>query len=129
MRQHHHKKTMAVRLQMLNRMAVILRPKAPLLAWLKSIPDLQMGDMTLDELRSDDQTVFLLPDYDYLDDTRAHLKKIFKPLFEVELEGWWRNPDDYPENMTYEMFEEWFDVELNSMVVDTTGNDFEVMDL
>jgi hypothetical protein len=114
-------------LEMINRVAAVIRPKAPFLTWIHSIPDLEMTDMTLNELRSDEQTVFLLPECSSLDESAAYVNKIFKTIFETELEGWWTDPADWPQKMTVKMFHEWFDVELHSMVLDTTGEDFIAM--
>ena len=117
-----------VRLEMINRVAAVIRPKAPFLAWMHSIPDLEMDDFTLDELRSDEQTVFLLPECYSLDESHAYVDKIYKTIFETELGNWWTDPVDWPQNMTLKMFHEWFDVELHSMGLDTTGEDFMTMD-
>ena len=114
--------------ELINRAVAVVRPKAPFLAWTHSIPGLEMSDVTLDELRSDEQTVFLLPDCSSLDELQAQVDKIYKTIFEAELASWWLDPMDWPQKMTVKMFHEWFDVELHSMVLDTTGEDFLAMD-
>ncbi len=115
------------RLNMLNRTVAVIRPKQPFLDWLRSIPDLKMGNMTLKRIRSNEQTVFLLPECDSLDEAQAYVDKIRKTIFEVELEGWWTDPANWPKKMTVKMFHEWFDVELHSMVIDTVDEDYLVM--
>ncbi len=117
-----------VRLEMINRVAAVIRPKAPFLAWIHSIPDMEMDGFTLDKLRSDEQTVFLLPECFSLDESSAYVNKIYKTIFETELAGWWTDPKDWPQKMTVKKFHEWFDVELHSMVFDTTGDDFLTME-
>ncbi len=113
---------------MINRVAAVIRPKAPFLAWIHSIPDMEMDGFTLDKLRSDEQTVFLLPECFSLDESSAYVNKIYKTIFETELAGWWTDPKDWPQKMTVKKFHEWFDVELHSMVFDTTGDDFLTME-
>jgi hypothetical protein len=115
-------------LEVINRVAAVIRPKAPFLAWIHSIPDMEMTDFTLDKLRSNEQTVFLLPECFSLDESVTYVDKIYKTIFETELEGWWIDAADWPQKMTVKMFHEWFDVELHSMVLDTTGEDFMVTD-
>ena len=110
-------------LTVINRVVAVIRPKAPFLAWIHSIPDMDMGGMTLDKLRSNEQTVFLLPDFFSLEEASDHLDKIYKTIFEVELEGWWTDPADWPQKMTLKMFHEWFDAELHSMIIDTANED------
>lgn len=117
-----------IQLVMINRTVAVIKPKAPFLDWLRSIPDLKMREMNLEEMLSDEQTVFLLPECDSLDEARAYVDKIYKTIFEVELEMWWTNPADWPQKMTVKMFHAWFDVELHSMVLDTTGDDFLAME-
>ncbi len=109
---------------MINRVAAVIKPKAPFLAWIHSIPDMEMEDFTLDKLRSGEQTVFLLPEFFSLDEAGVHVDRIYKTIFETELAGWWTDPKDWPQKMTAKMFHEWFDVELHSTVIDTTGDDF-----
>lgn len=117
-------KNKTVHLAVINRVVAVIRPKASFLAWLHSLPNMGMDDMTLDKLRSNEQTVFLLPEFYSLEEASDHLDKIYKTVFKVELEGWWTDPADYPQKMTLKMFHEWFDVELHSMVIDTTSEDF-----
>jgi hypothetical protein len=113
---------------MINRTVAVIKPKAPFLAWIHSIPDLKMTSVTLDDLRSDDSTAFLLPECDSLDESRVYVNKIHKTIFEIELEGWWRDPADWPQKITAKKFHEWFDVEYHSLVIDTTGDDFLIME-
>jgi hypothetical protein len=45
-----------------------------------------------------------------------HLQPLKPLLFEMELEDWSRNPSDWPEERTGEVFDVWFDIEVHSMV-------------
>jgi hypothetical protein len=123
-----YSKNKMVQLSVINRVVAVIRPKAPFLAWLHSLPDMDMDDMTLEKLRSDEQTVFLLPEFFSLEEASDHLDKIYKTVFKIELEGWWTDPADYPKNMTLKMFHEWFDAELHSMVIDAANEDFTAME-
>jgi hypothetical protein len=122
------KSSKEISLEMINRIAAVIRPKAPFLAWIHSIPDMEMEDFTLDKLRSGEQTVFLLPEFFSLDEAGVYVDRIYKTIFETELAGWWTDPKDWPQKMTVKMFHGWFDVELHSTVFDTTGDDFLTME-
>ena len=40
-------------------------------------------------------------------------------LFESDLAAWYRDPSLWPEDRTWEMFCDWFEVEWHSMIFDT----------
>lgn len=97
---------------MINRSAVIVRPKQPYVDWAKGLDDSGM-----DPSKNGDRTVYLLPEYDDDVEGLALLSKGYEHIFEAELEGWHLIEDNWPANRTFAMFCEWFDIELNSMVV------------
>jgi hypothetical protein len=101
----------------LNRTVAILRPKQPLLDWLHASPGPDLK-LSLDDLRQGDNLALLVPEFDYLDDAREFILHNSELIFALELEGWFTDPKLWPPNRTREMFLEWFDVELHSMVVD-----------
>jgi hypothetical protein len=121
-------KNKTIHLAVVNRVVAVIKPKAPFLAWIHTIPEMDMGDMTLEKLRSREQTVFLLPEFFSLEEAGVHVDRIYRTIFETELAGWWTDPKDWPQKMTVKKFHEWFDVELHSTVFDTTGDDFLTME-
>lgn len=42
----------------------------------------------------------------------------FDQLFDNELNDWYTAEQDWPQEHNYDMFAEWFDVEVHSMVLD-----------
>lgn len=98
---------------MINRSALIVRPKQPYVDWAKGLDDSGMDPSEIGE-----RTVYLLPEYDDDIEGLALLSKGYEHIFEAELEGWHLIEDDWPANRTFAMFCEWFDIELHSMVVD-----------
>ncbi len=40
----------------------------------------------------------------------------------MELEAWERDPMNWPTDRSYDVFREWFDVEIHSIVVDTADD-------
>lgn len=106
---------------MINRSAVIVRPKQPYLAWAD-----QLDNSGLLPFVEGEQTVYLLPEYD--DDVEAMeiLSQGYDAIFETELEGWHTDESAWPTNRTFAMFREWFTVEFHSVVEDMC--DYEVID-
>jgi len=110
-------------MQSINRTAVVIRPKQPFVDWLNSIPDEDI-DFTLEQVSKDNIT-FLIPEYDDPRDSRAYIKKIYSDIFEFELFGWITTEELWPKKRTWEMFQEWFSVEINSEVFDLVDREIE----
>jgi hypothetical protein len=101
----------------INRSAVTLRPKQPYLEWTRlddttGIADVVHGSM------NQDPTVFLLPGYENDEEQQDVLQEFWPVLFEAMLDGWLRDPGRWPQDRTFKMFEEWFDVQMLSTVRD-----------
>ena len=100
---------------MLNRVAVIVKPKKPFFDWLQALPD--PCDVTPEEA-DDDSTVYLFPEYEDDKERLKLLKKFYVLIFEQELSGWWIVESDWPNERSYTIFTEWFDVQFHSVVHD-----------
>jgi hypothetical protein len=106
-------------LALINRGVAIIKPKQALLDWINRTVPLPTP-VTQEELKND-CTAILVPDLGSLEAVLEYLQP-FKPLlFEMELEDWNRNPSDWPEERTSEVFDTWFDIEVHSMVWDLAG--------
>jgi hypothetical protein len=99
-----------------NRLAAIIKPKQPLLDWLKSQPDWDL-DITLEELRAD-RYALLIPGYAFPDQALRYIERNHKAIFELELFGWYTDESVWPKKRTLSVFRKWFDVEIHSMVID-----------
>ena len=101
---------------MINRGTVLVRPKQPFLDWAMSVDE--EGAIPAPD---DERTVYLIPTYH--DDIEAMdiLSRGFEGIFEEELEAWHPEESAWPSPLSWRMFQEWFEVELNSMVVDLCG--------
>lgn len=106
---------------MINRGAIIVRPKQPYIDWAD-----QLDDADLLPSREGEKTVYLVPEYD--DDMEAMeiLSKCYDIIFEAELEGWHTDESAWPKNRTFSMFREWFEFEFHSVVEDLC--DYAVVD-
>jgi hypothetical protein len=103
---------------MLNRAAVIVRPKQPYLDWAKSLDDSGLVPDPRGE-----QTVYLVPDYWDDDEAWAMLERIYPIIFEDELHGWCTDEASWPTPRDFGMFKEWFEVELHSVVEDLVDDE------
>ena len=98
-----------------NRSVVIIKAKEPFMQWLKTLPDPM--DISLAEV-NDDTSAYLLPDYEDDDEQDEILRRFYGHIFEEQLDGWWTDERDWPQNRTLELFAEWFTVEFHSLVID-----------
>ena len=98
-----------------NRSLLIVRAKKPFLDWLQSLPD--PANVTLSEA-NEDNTVYLLPEFEYAYEQEKILGHFFDLIFIEQLMGWWQDDRDWPPDRSFEVFTEWFDVEFHSLVLD-----------
>jgi hypothetical protein len=98
-----------------NRSVMILRAKEPFRQWLISL--LGPSDANLEKI-NEDNTVYLIPEYE--DDSQKDklLKKYYKKIFEQQLDDWWEDQTVWPKNRNLSTFQKWFDVEFHSVVID-----------
>jgi hypothetical protein len=110
-------------MQSINRTAVVIKPKQPFVDWLNSIPG-EKSDYTLEKMPSE-HTTYLIPEFFGPDESRTYIKKIYSYIFEFELFGWYTPEELWPQKRTWNMFQEWFDIEINSEVFDLVEGDIE----
>jgi hypothetical protein len=109
---------------MINRGAILLRYKEPAVRWIhEADPCPDEVPMTLEEVNRE-RIVYLVSedDADGDDAVESWVRLNFELLFENELEGWYTDPDLWPQDRSYELFREWFSVECHSMLVDTVDD-------
>jgi hypothetical protein len=114
-------------MQSINRTAVVIKPKEPFVDWLNSIPD-EKVNFTLERI-SEDNITFLIPQYDNPEDSKNYIRKRFKQIFEWELWGWIVTKELWPKKRTWNMFQEWFDIEINSEVFDLVDGEIEIEEM
>jgi hypothetical protein len=109
-------------MESVNRAAVLVIPKKPYCEWASNLPDSSLPDdatLTVSHLES---TVFLLPEYEDDGEVEGILRGVYSQIFELELAGWDQREDVWPQNRTFEMFLEWFDIIVTSMVLDVSDD-------
>ena len=104
---------------MLNRAAIIIRPRQPLLDWVAHI-DEHSPNLIIDDL--DDLTLFLIGEED-ADSLDEWLLDNFRTIFEHELGSWITDRALWPERRDWENFRNWIHIELHSTVIDLAGEE------
>jgi hypothetical protein len=67
--------------------------------------------VSLDDVR-EEPDAFLIPQFDYRDDSWAWVRDNYDDMFEIKLEGWYTDPAIWPSDRSWESFLEWFDLEM-----------------
>ena len=110
---------------MVNRAVVLLRYREPAVRWINEAdPDPDAVPTTLDAANRE-RTAYLISDADAEDHAtlRRWIEDNFRGLWEEELEGWYTDETLWPEHRTLKKFDEWFDVECHTVVLDTVGTE------
>ncbi len=103
---------------MINRSALIVRPNAPFIDWVKSID--KSGPLPSAE---QEQNVYLIPEFGNYEDLPAILKDLHEEIFEKELFAWFADESLWPAKRDFSTFLAWFRVEVHSMVDDLVGGE------
>jgi hypothetical protein len=98
----------------INRNVLVVVPTTVFLEWARKYPD-EDADLTLKELTTD-VTAYLIPEQDA--DAKAWLRRNFKTIFEIELDGWCTDPSLWPEDRSFKAFNKFFFIHFCSTVID-----------
>ncbi len=105
---------------LLNRSVLVVRPRAPFAQWISSmeaqLPEEERTPISLDELQFD-SSAYLIPETDP-EEQETILDEAWPMIFESELASWFDDEEAWPTPRTREMFDEWFETSLNSLVMD-----------
>lgn len=111
----------------LDRSAMQLIYKQPFLDWVYSVEPSQSQDLRLQEL-SDDNDIFMIPNFDDLIDKEKWLEKRWHVFFGIMLFNCQADEAKWPKNRTYKMFRDWFEIKFHSLVWDMTNEPLSVED-
>lgn len=106
---------------MVNRAALVLKYKEPAIRWINEAdPDPEGIHISLDDVNRE-RTVYLVSDEDADTDTavRRWVQDNLDMLWESELEGWYTDEALWPTDRTLKKFDQWFDIECHTVLVDT----------
>ncbi|MDA3892265.1 MAG: hypothetical protein PF517_11435 [Salinivirgaceae bacterium] len=111
----------------INRDMLIIFPKQPLMDWVNYIFTDYKHECPK-PLEHDQGNTYLIPEFDHPDDAVQFVKQNFKRFFENELFDWSTDEKDWPEKLTWELFEKWFHYSVQSLVMDTVEGNIEKED-
>ena len=97
----------------IDRNAILVRPKQAYFDWANSVVADGKPISTRDECN-----IYLIREMSSNEEVLRWVKEHFDELFVNELNDWYTDEERWPQDRSYEMFAEWFDVELHSMVLD-----------
>lgn len=103
-------------MQIINRNMFIVKPKEPYVDWINAQPD-QKTPVTLSHFHRDCHTL-LIPEVLGDDEAHEYIQTFKLEIFDFELNSWIRDPKVWPKGRTSAMFDEWFDLEYHSMILD-----------
>ena len=106
-----------------DRSVVVLKPTQDFLDWLNQTNSDDMPDLTLNQIRSN-CTTFLIPQFDEPEQAVAYISERYQAIFDAELSGWVGDDNELPPNRDFEMFMNFFELEVHDTVLD-----LEVVDL
>lgn len=109
---------------MLNRTALLLRYKEPAIRWINEADPVENSKVLTEKEVNSERTVYLISDDDggSGEAQQAWIKRNFRQLFEIELDGWYTDPELWPKPLTLKLFREWFDTEFNTVIIDTVDD-------
>jgi hypothetical protein len=101
---------------MLNRSAIVVKPRQPFLDWLHSA-DPSSHRLTLGDL-SREPAIYLIPECDTEADVHDVLRELCEETFVEQLAGWFRDEATWPQDLGFDVFCRWFEFRHHSMLVD-----------
>lgn len=107
-----------------NRSVAIIRPRAPFLEWLKQLPGELNDSITLESLTRDCNAL-LIPCADDYDAAEQAVLEQYQLLFQAELADWCDDETLWPTPLTLERFQEWFQLEIHSVLSDIVNEPLE----
>ena len=105
-----------------NRAAIIVRPKAPFIEWVRSAGG-DSSHITTREIR-DEPNVYLVQDSEMDSEKNQVIADNYINIFEEELFGWITDEAAWPNNRDLKTFKQWFQVDFHTMVLDLGDEDY-----
>ena len=103
-------------MQLINRDCLVVREKQTFVDWLRSVPELKMPDVTLDDI-ADEETILLVPEGDGAEDALAYIEP-FKPGLAAKFFWDWYMDESVWPDLEKRPFDHWFELEYSSVVYD-----------
>ena len=108
----------------INRFALLITPSEALLKWAISENPALSEDVDPED-NSDLATVYLLPDFEDIEDADDWVETNFVVLLETLLEEWIPDESVWPDRMEYSHFDKYADYTISNMVIDTVDASYD----
>lgn len=102
----------------INRDILILKPKQALFDWVQTV----FQDELIKEgpaLEHDESNVYLIPEFDHYEGALEFLKDHYLDYMNFELLDWVTDEDTWPDDMSWELFQSFFHISIQSMAFDS----------
>ncbi|WP_434778248.1 VacJ [Neisseria sp. Ec49-e6-T10] len=103
-----------------NRSIVLVIPREPFWLWLKTLQEPGFSEYTLEDLQVDANAYLIEPCED-IDEAWDQIEEQLEKVFSAELADWSEDRSTWPD-LHPDIFAEWFDLQLSSIVTDLSGN-------
>ena len=115
-----------------NRSVLVLVPQAPFWNWLSQLPEIELDGLELEDLQAD-ANAYLIDPIDDEEEVWELISAKIDTVFSAELADWCEDSSLWPD-LHPDIFFEWFDVRLSSILTDLSHADlgreaFEPIDL
>jgi hypothetical protein len=111
-----------------NRNALIIRPKQALIDWVNGIfPEDPIFENTLD--KHDEANVYLIPEMDSTEESLQYLKDNFELILMEILFEWCEDDALWPKNRNWQLFDDWLDYSIQTMIMDICNDKLEKEEL
>ncbi|MCO6476573.1 MAG: hypothetical protein J5I94_08120 [Phaeodactylibacter sp.] len=108
----------------INRNALIIRPTRAMIDWANAVfPE---DPIDYDEMEQhDEQDIFLLPDFDSIEETEEWVQENCEDFLAHVLEDWCMDKTAWPSPLDWALFQRFFEYSIESSVVDTMDEDYD----
>lgn len=107
----------------INRSVIIVVPQEPFWHWLNDLPDSDLSELSLEDLQEDANS-YLIPACDNADQVWEEVAARVEQIFAAELADWCEDENQWPD-LHIDIFSEWFEVQLSSVLIDLDENKLE----
>ncbi|UKJ07873.1 hypothetical protein [Solitalea lacus] len=104
-------------MKFINRFSLHIHFKQPYLDWYNSIFPAE-AFASIEEINQTEKTTYLIPVFDSDDEIDEYLQENFEQFFIDELFSVSMEQENWPKEITWETFNEWFEIDVTPMVVD-----------
>ena len=98
----------------IDRNAITIKPKKPFYDWVDSLFPEDAPSMN----RKYEFNVYLVQEMESNEEVLRYIEFNFDAIFANELNDYNTDEDNWPANRNVKMFHDWFDLEINSMILD-----------